>query len=37
VILGCTEIPLVISRDDLSVGVLDTTRIHVDAILAAAS
>ena len=37
VILGCTEIPLVISRDDLSVDVLDTTSIHVAAILAAAS
>jgi len=37
VILGCTEIPLVISSDDLSVEVLDTTRIHVAAILAAAS
>ena len=36
VILGCTEIPLVISSDDLSVDVLDTTRIHVAAILAAA-
>jgi aspartate racemase len=37
VILGCTEIPLVISTDDLSVEVLDTARIHVAAILAAAS
>jgi hypothetical protein len=37
VILGCAEIPLVILSDDLSVGVLDTTRIHVAAILAAAS
>jgi aspartate racemase len=36
VILGCTELPLVISSDDLSVDVLDTTTIHVDAILAAA-
>lgn len=37
VILGCTEIPLVISSDDLSIEVLDTTRIHVAAILEAAS
>ena len=37
VILGCTELPLVISSDDLSVHVLDTTTIHADAILAAAS
>jgi aspartate racemase len=37
VILGCTELPLVISSDDLSVQVLDTTRIHTAAILAAAS
>jgi len=36
VILGCTELPLVISSDDLSIDVLDTTTIHVDAILAAA-
>jgi aspartate racemase len=37
VILGCTELPLVISSDDLSIEVLDTTEIHVAAILAAAS
>ena len=37
VILGCTELPLVISDDDLSIAVLDTTKIHVGAILAAAS
>jgi aspartate racemase len=36
VILGCTEIPLVIATDDLPVHVLDTTAVHVDAILAAA-
>lgn len=36
VILGCTEIPLVISSDDLEIAVLDTTAIHVEAILAAA-
>lgn len=37
VILGCTELPMVISDDDVPVQVLDTTRIHVAAILAAAS
>ena len=37
VILGCTELPLVISSDDLSIQVLDTTSIHVGASLAAAS
>jgi aspartate racemase len=37
VILGCTEIPLVIKGDDLAIHVLDTTEIHVAAILAAAS
>lgn len=36
VILGCTEIPLVIAPDDLPIEVLDTTEIHVAAILAAA-
>ena len=37
VILGCTEFPLVISNEDLPIQVLDTTTIHVGAILAAAS
>jgi len=37
VILGCTELPLVVSGADLEIAVLDTTVIHVDAILAAAS
>ena len=37
VILGCTELPLVISSDDLPVQVLDTIALHVAAILAAAS
>jgi aspartate racemase len=36
VILGCTEIPLVISGDDLPIEVLDTTVIHAEAILATA-
>jgi len=37
VILGCTELPLVIKSGDLPVQVLDTTKIHVAAILAAAA
>ncbi|HEY9225959.1 MAG TPA: aspartate/glutamate racemase family protein, partial [Gemmatimonadaceae bacterium] len=31
VILGCTEIPLIITQSDTSVPVLDTTAVHVDA------
>lgn len=37
VILGCTELPLVISEEDLPIQVLDTTQIHVAAILTAAT
>jgi len=33
VILGCTELPLMIKDDDLEVEVLNTTQNHVDAIL----
>lgn len=36
VILGCTELPLLLGEDDLSVPVLDTTRLHADAALEAA-
>ena len=36
VILGCTELPLLIGRDDLAVPVLDTTNLHADAALDAA-
>ncbi|MGE5561595.1 MAG: aspartate/glutamate racemase family protein [Chloroflexota bacterium] len=32
-ILGCTELPLIIKQDDLDIPVLDTTQIHIDAIL----
>ena len=31
VILGCTEIPILIKQEDVEVPVLDTTEIHVDA------
>jgi aspartate racemase len=34
-ILGCTELPLIIKENDLDVVVMDTTRIHIDAILSA--
>jgi len=33
VILGCTEIPLLIKNGDTSIPVYDTTKIHSDAIL----
>jgi len=33
VILGCTELPLLIGQKDLSVPVFDTTRIHAEAAL----
>ena len=32
-ILGCTELPLIIKEGDLNVLLLDTTRIHINAIL----
>ncbi|MCP2026010.1 aspartate/glutamate racemase [Flavobacterium sp. HSC-32F16] len=31
IILGCTEIPLVIKEGDLSVPIFDTTLIHAKA------
>jgi aspartate racemase len=31
VILGCTEIPLLIKQEDVSVSVFDTTTIHATA------
>jgi len=33
VILGCTELPLVVGEDDTALAVLDTVGIHVEAIL----
>ena len=33
VILGCTELPIIISQDDLDITVLNTVEIHVEAIL----
>ena len=32
-ILGCTELPLIIKNNDVSALVLDTTQIHIDAIV----
>jgi aspartate racemase len=36
VILGCTELPMLVEPDDLAVPVLDTTILHADAALEAA-
>jgi len=33
-VLGCTELPLAITEKDLDTVLLDTTRIHIDSILA---
>ena len=33
IILGCTEIPMLISQDDFTVPVFDTTKIHCEAIV----
>lgn len=33
VVLGCTEIPLLVRQEDLSIPVFDTTRLHVEAAL----
>ncbi|MGI6666934.1 MAG: aspartate/glutamate racemase family protein [Bacillota bacterium] len=32
-ILGCKELPLIIGEDDLDTLLLDTTQIHIDAIV----
>jgi aspartate racemase len=34
IILGCTEIPMMINQADISVPVFDTTKIHVNAAIA---
>ena len=33
IILGCTEIPLILHQEDITVPVFDTTKIHSDAII----
>lgn len=32
-VLGCTELPLIIKEGDLEVPLLDTTQIHIEAIV----
>lgn len=32
-ILGCTELPLMIKQGDLAAPVIDTTQIHIDSII----
>ncbi len=31
-LLGCTELPLAIKSGDISVPILNTTQVHIDAI-----
>ncbi|MOA35428.1 putative racemase [compost metagenome] len=33
IILGCTEIPMLISQADFTIPVFDTTKIHSEAIV----
>ena len=33
VILGCTELPMIIKEDDLELPQLNTTQIHIDRII----
>ena len=33
IVLGCTEIPMLVSQDDFEIPVLDTTKIHSRAIV----
>jgi aspartate racemase len=33
IILGCTEIPMLISQDDFTIPIFDTTKIHSQAIV----
>ena len=33
VILGCTELPMVLAKDELPLPSLDTAAIHIDAIV----
>jgi len=33
IVLGCTELPLMVSKDDFAIEVLNTTQIHIDAIV----
>ena len=31
VVLGCTEIPLLMRKEDVSISIYDTTRIHAES------
>ncbi|MNY82783.1 putative racemase [compost metagenome] len=33
VVLGCTEIPMLVSQDDFEIPMFDTTKIHSQAIV----
>jgi aspartate racemase len=36
VILGCTEVTMLIGQEDVDLPVFDTTRLHVEAVMDAA-
>jgi aspartate racemase len=36
VVLGCTELPLILTRDEFGIPFINTTAVHVEAIVAAA-
>ena len=33
VILGCTEIPLMLQQEDISIPLINTAQLHIDAIV----
>ena len=33
IVLGCTEIPMLLSQEDFEIPVFDTTKIHCEAII----
>ncbi|MDD5015651.1 MAG: aspartate/glutamate racemase family protein [Atribacterota bacterium] len=33
IILGCTELPLILTRDEFDISFLNTTKIHVESIV----
>ena len=35
-VLGCTELPLILTKDEFGIPFLNTTAVHVDAIVNAA-
>ena len=35
-VLGCTELPLILTKDEFGIPFLNTTAVHVDAIVRAA-